>query len=88
MNMKKNQLGKKICCCILITAFISGVGQATIINNDARPTNRAMDWTIMMYLVGDNNLSAAQGQVLQNIRAGWIVCTSIDCFAHRSKYRR
>ena len=69
MKMKQNHFGKKICCVILITAFISGVGQATIINNDTRPTNRAVDWTIMMYLVGDNNLSAAQGQVLQNIRA-------------------
>jgi len=66
--MKKNHLWKKICCFILITIFISGVGQATITNNDTRPTNRAADWVIMVYLVGDNNLSAAQGQVLQNIR--------------------
>jgi len=66
--MKKNHLGKKICCFILITAFISGVGQATIINNDTRPSDRTVDWAIMIYLVGDNNLSAAQGQVLQNIR--------------------
>jgi len=66
--MKKNNLGKKICCFILITAFISGVGQATITNNDIRPVDRSVDWAIMVYLVGDNNLSAAQGQVLQNIR--------------------
>jgi hypothetical protein len=66
--MKKNHLGKKICCFILIIAFISGVGQATITYNDIRPANRSADWAIMVYLVGDNNLSAAQGQVLQNIR--------------------
>jgi hypothetical protein len=66
--MKKNQLGKKICCFILIIAFISGVGQATITYNDIRPADRSADWAIMVYLVGDNNLSAAQGQVLQNIR--------------------
>ena len=66
--MKKNHLGKKICCFILITAFISGVGQATITYNDIRPADRSADWAIMVYLVGDNNLSAAQGQVLQNIR--------------------
>jgi hypothetical protein len=66
--MKKNHLGKKICCFILIIAFISGVGQATITYNDIRPADRSADWAIMVYLVGDNNLSAAQGQVLQNIR--------------------
>jgi hypothetical protein len=66
--MKKNHLGKKICCVILITAFLSGVGQAASTTNDTKPLSRSVDWTIMMYLVGDNNLSAAQGQVLQNIR--------------------
>ncbi|MCX6662180.1 MAG: clostripain-related cysteine peptidase [Euryarchaeota archaeon] len=66
--MKKNHLGKKICCFILIITFISGVGQATITYNDIRPADRSADWAIMVYLVGDNNLSAAQGQVLQNIR--------------------
>ncbi len=66
--MKKNHLGKKICCILIITAFLSGVGQATSTNNDTRPLDRSVDWTIMVYLVGDNNLSAAQGQVLQNIR--------------------
>ncbi|MCU0850399.1 MAG: clostripain-related cysteine peptidase [Candidatus Thermoplasmatota archaeon] len=46
--MKKNHLGKQLFCMILITVFVSGVGQAAITTN---------------------NLSAAQGQVLQNIRA-------------------
>jgi len=54
---------------ILITVFVSGVGQAAITTHDSRPLSRSVDWTIMVYLVGDNNLSAAQGQVLQNIRA-------------------
>jgi hypothetical protein len=66
--MKKNHLGKKICCVILITAFISGAAQATIFNNETRPISRSAEWAIMLYLVGDNNLSAAQGQVLETIR--------------------
>lgn len=69
--MKKNQLWKKICCFILIIAFIGGAGQAsTTIMTETRPTLDTVDWVIMMYLVGDNNLSAAQGQVLQAIRQG------------------
>lgn len=67
-TMKKNHLGKKLICVILITVFLSGVGQAAVTSNDTRPLSRSVDWTIMVYLVGDNNLSAAQGQVLQNIR--------------------
>ncbi|MBP1661897.1 MAG: hypothetical protein H6P94_146 [Thermoplasmatales archaeon] len=67
--MKKNHLGKQLFCMILITVFVSGVGQAAITTHDSRPLSRSVDWTIMVYLVGDNNLSAAQGQVLQNIRA-------------------
>ncbi|HIH00459.1 MAG TPA: hypothetical protein HA258_07755, partial [Thermoplasmata archaeon] len=66
--MKKNHLGKKLICVILITVFLSGVGQAAVTSNGTRPLSRSVDWTIMVYLVGDNNLSAAQGQVLQNIR--------------------
>jgi hypothetical protein len=66
--MKKNHLGKKIWCMLLITICISGVAQAASTNAETRPLARSADWTIMMYLVGDNNLSAAQGQVLQNIR--------------------
>jgi hypothetical protein len=66
--MKKNHLGKQLFCMILITVFISGVGQAVITTHDSQPLSRSVDWTIMVYLVGDNNLSAAQGQVLQNIR--------------------
>lgn len=67
-NMKENHRWKKICCFLLITALISGVSQATIIDNDFGLMTRDVNWVIMMYLVGDNNLSAAQGQVLQNIR--------------------
>lgn len=67
-NMRQKNIGKKIFCIILITALISGVGQATIINTETRPTNEVAEWVIMMYLNGDNNLSAAQGQVLETIR--------------------
>jgi Clostripain family len=67
--MKMNHLGKKLCCMILITVFLGGVGQAAVTTHDARLLYRSADWTILVYLVGDNNLSAAQGQVLQNIRA-------------------
>lgn len=67
-KMEKNHLWKKLCCVILITAFLSGVGQAAMTTNDPRPLNRSADWCIMMYLVGDNNLSAAQWQLLQSIR--------------------
>jgi hypothetical protein len=67
--MKKNHLWKKICCLIFITAFIGGAGQAsTTIITKTRSNLDTVDWAIMMYLVGDNNLSAAQGQVLQYIR--------------------
>ncbi len=68
-TMKKKRYGKQLFCIILITVLLSGVGQATNTFCDTGPLSRSVDWTIIVYLVGDNNLSAAQGQVLQNIRA-------------------
>ncbi len=69
LTMEKNHLWKQIGCCILIAVFISAVGQAaTTSTTEKRPTFDAADWVVMMYLVGDNNLSAAQGQVLETIR--------------------
>ena len=66
--MKQNHNWIKIGCLILITALICSAGQATTIVNETRPTNQSADWVLMVYLNGDNNLSAAQGQVLENIR--------------------
>lgn len=67
--MKKNQVLKKIGCVVLITAFIGGASRAAITSiEDNRPFFDSYEWVVMMYLVGDNNLSAAQGQVLQAIR--------------------
>jgi hypothetical protein len=67
-NMEQNHTWIKIGCLILITALICSAGQATTVVNETRPTNQAADWVLMVYLNGDNNLSAAQGQVLENIR--------------------
>jgi hypothetical protein len=66
--MKVSHSGKKILCIILITALIGSVGQATSVTDKTRPSFDTADWVIMMYMVGDNNLSAAQGQVLEAIR--------------------
>lgn len=69
MTMKKNNSWKKIGCFILIAVCISGVGQAAMTSKtENRPTFETVDWVVMVYLVGDNNLSAAQGQVLESIR--------------------
>ena len=38
------------------------------IAKDIGSTNQTFDWVIMVYLNGDNNLSAAQGQFLQTIK--------------------
>lgn len=69
ITMKKNHLWKKISGCILIAVFICGVGHAVPINTvENTSTFDAVEWVVMLYLVGDNNLSAAQGQVLETIR--------------------
>ena len=66
--MKKNRIGTKILCILLITTLLSGIGQAAAIKDETRPTNEAVEWVLMVYLNGDNNLSAAQGQVLNTIK--------------------
>ncbi len=66
--MKKNPTGKKIFCILLITILIGGMGQAVSSRNEARPMLETAEWVIMTYLVGDNNLSAVQGQLLETIR--------------------
>ncbi|MBN1860971.1 MAG: hypothetical protein JW840_05875 [Candidatus Thermoplasmatota archaeon] len=67
--MKRKTIQEKLLCIMLITACIGAViGQATTIENGSRPTFDPVEWVVMMYLVGDNNLSAAQGQVLETIR--------------------
>lgn len=66
--MKQDHVGKKIVCIFLLTVLIGGLGQATALNDNGRPTSEAVDWVLMVYLNGDNNISAAQGQVLNNIK--------------------
>lgn len=66
--MEKNCIGKKIFCIILISALLGGIGQAAAVKDEIRPTNDAVEWVLMIYLNGDNNISAAQGQVLNNIK--------------------
>jgi hypothetical protein len=66
--MTQNRNWIKIGCLILIIALIGSAGQATTIVKETRPTTLPSNWVIMVYLNGDNNLSAAQGQVLENIR--------------------
>jgi hypothetical protein len=67
-NMNQNHNWIKIGYLILIFVLICSAGQSTTILNETKPTRPTADWVIMVYLNGDNNLSAAQGQVLQNIR--------------------
>ncbi|VVB59312.1 Clostripain family protein [uncultured archaeon] len=66
--MKQNYFGIKIGCFILIVVLLCSVGQGTAIAKESSLTNQASDWVIMVYLNGDNNLSAAQGTILENIR--------------------
>lgn len=66
--MSKNYNYVKISCLIFVVVSLCIAGQAATIVTEARSTNQASDWVIMIYLNGDNNLSAAQGQVLENIR--------------------
>jgi len=66
--MKEKNRGKKILCIFLITVFISGIGQAATLVTEPRPTFEDSEWALMIYLVGDNNLSALQGQILESIR--------------------
>jgi hypothetical protein len=66
--MKQKNRGKKILCIFLITVFIGGVGQAATLSTEPRPTFEDTEWVLMMYLVGDNNLSALQGEILETIR--------------------
>ncbi|KYK21482.1 hypothetical protein AYK25_03295 [Thermoplasmatales archaeon SM1-50] len=67
--MKQNHVAKKLLCVMLMIVCISGAVQvAATIKTETKPTFEPVEWVIMMYLVGDNNLSAAQGQVLENIR--------------------
>ena len=53
---------------MLAMVLLCSAVQATTIVKETRLTNQASDWVIMMYLNGDNNLSAFQGQFLQTIK--------------------
>jgi hypothetical protein len=66
--MNKNNICIKISCLIVIIILLCGAGQATTKIKETKLTKQNADWVIMVYLNGDNNLSAAQGQILQNIR--------------------
>jgi hypothetical protein len=66
--MKQNNIEIKIGCLMLIMGLLCSAVQATAIVKETRPMNQTSDWALMVYLNGDNNLSAAQGQILENIR--------------------
>lgn len=67
--MKQYNNWIKIGCIFFIAIMIGAAGQATIITKEPRTTLLTTEWTILVYLNGDNNLSAAQDQQLQAIRA-------------------
>jgi hypothetical protein len=68
-HMKKNLWRRRLISLILIFTCIAGVSQAaTMTNEKTRTKFDDAHWVVMLYLVGDNNLSAAQGQILENIR--------------------
>jgi hypothetical protein len=67
--MKHNGNWIKIGCIFFIAIMIGATGQATISTEKPRSTRLTAEWTLLVYLNGDNNLSAAQGQQLQTIRA-------------------
>jgi len=66
--MKQNHNWIKIGCLLLVSLLICSAGQATTIVKETRPTKHTADWVLIVYLNGDNNVSAGQGQVLENIK--------------------
>jgi hypothetical protein len=61
---------KKIFIIIIGIIFLSqqAIIGANTLNKQTENNNRALEWTIMVYLNGDNALSAAQGVILEEIR--------------------
>jgi len=66
--MKQNHSGIKIGCLIVIVVLLCSIGQTTTIAKESSVTNQASNLVIMVYLNGDNNISAAQETLLENIR--------------------
>ena len=66
--MKQNYSWVKIGCLMLITLLLCSTCQATTTVKETRSTKLNADWVLTIYLNGDNNLSSAQGQTLENIR--------------------
>lgn len=60
---------KIICICSVIIIFlICSAGQASIISKEFRDTTRSPNWVIMLYLNGDNALTAVQEVILDEVR--------------------
>ena len=60
---------KKVFITIIVIIFLSSqaIIGANTVNKHTENNNRALEWTIMVYLNGDNALSAAQGVILEEI---------------------
>ena len=61
---------KKISIIIIVIIFLSSqaIIGANNVNKQTGNNNKALEWTIMVYLNGDNALSTAQGLILEEIR--------------------
>jgi hypothetical protein len=62
---------KKILIFVLVGILLIGTQAiigANVINKQTENSNRSLEWVIMVYLNGDNALSAAQGVILEEIR--------------------
>jgi hypothetical protein len=62
---------KKILIFVLVGVLLLGTQAiigANVVNKQTEDSNRSLEWVIMVYLNGDNVLSAAQGVILEEIR--------------------
>ncbi|MCK4902184.1 MAG: hypothetical protein KAS76_02420 [Thermoplasmatales archaeon] len=62
---------KKILIFVLVGVLLLGTQAiigANVVNKQTENSNRSLEWVIMVYLNGDNALSAAQGVILEEIR--------------------
>jgi len=59
---------KKIVFILLLVFLLSSGSQANNYKRETKITSRDIEWVVMLYLNGDNVLSAAQGQILEEVR--------------------
>jgi len=58
----------KIGCLLLTTFVLSSTSQAFSSTNEPKAPTLSAEWVLIMYICGDNNLSAWQGQLLESVR--------------------